>query len=125
MESIGERKDVVKRCLTYMIFLRKSILSYLVFRPPGWDPLSHRTSALSANIIDLLVWAPGKLQSTQCITAAVSCWSWIVSARPELETRLVRFVVLSFLLKTKDYVLCMYVFFVLMINLITLASYHM
>ncbi|EGD73415.1 Pik4ca protein [Salpingoeca rosetta] len=60
----------------------------LVFRPPGWDPLSHRTSTLSATMIDVLVWAPVKLNSVPAMTTAVACWSWLVSSRPEMETRI-------------------------------------
>jgi hypothetical protein len=60
----------------------------LAFRPPGWDPLSHTTSALYADLMNALVWAPVRVFKATAMQTALACWSWLVSARPDSETRM-------------------------------------
>jgi hypothetical protein len=60
----------------------------LVFRTSAWDPLSHTTARMDGELIDAVVTCPVQVWKTTAMQTALACWSWLVSERPETETRL-------------------------------------
>lgn len=60
----------------------------VVFREQSWDPLSHTTSSMYGKLIDAIVWGPVKVWKATAMQTALACWAWLVSERPDAETRL-------------------------------------
>eukprot|EP00049_Salpingoeca_infusionum_P006425 m.106630 g.106630 ORF g.106630 m.106630 type:complete len:1922 (-) comp13308_c2_seq1:120-5885(-) len=71
------------------------ITAMIVHQSAAWDPLSHQTQPFIGRLINLVVWLPIKLMSDESLTAATSCWSWIIAASPVLETRLLSSICLA------------------------------